>query len=280
MKFELTISGLCVIAMRTSDKENDPRPRTPEAVDIIVPDADHHYCRLVWAPEDVTPYIEPELIVDTAGHRLGSLDMKKRNLCLRFPANADTGFDVHWGPPEQGAPANSTEALWMNWVPMMEHIGFNPVSIPRMGKKGKGTRARLNLPFGRITGCEIVNRPGTQVPLLWRFADDSVRAIANKVRYTVDDFSLLQLQDTKGNPLLLVQGVGDQVIRMCLSNDTAKVPLAFNVGVTELTHLGHLSVLEPTSAKAKMFKAPKQIDTERTGDHICTQVVNVYEGTT
>jgi hypothetical protein len=282
MKFELTISGLCVIAMKTSDKENDPQPKHPQKVDIIVPDAHHHQCRLVWAPEDLTrAFVEPELIVDTVGHRLGSLNMKRRNLRLLFPQNADTGFDVHWGDdPDQKAPNmdSDDEKKWMNWVPMMESIGFAPVTIPKQRKKVTGARARINLPFGTITAAEIVTRPGvTSVPLLWKFADDSVRAVANKVVYTMPDFTELDLQDAKGKTLLRLAGAGNAIIRMCLSNDTKTVPLTFNDGITELTHLSHVSVLEPRSAKAQKFKAPQQVDTEHTGDIICTQVVNVYD---
>src|SRR6266498_1673143 len=122
MKFELTISGLCIIVLKSSD----PNPEHPDAIEIIVPDAEHHTCRLSYLPDELIPNkdnpIYPDLSIDTAGRRFASLAMEsldkdQRVLRFSFGTNSANDHTVHWGPPDVQTPATPWQETWLNWIP-------------------------------------------------------------------------------------------------------------------------------------------------------------------
>jgi hypothetical protein len=279
MRFELTISGLCVIAMKSKDTA-DPRPKNPERVDIIVPAAHHHKCRLVWDPQDVLTDIEPTLIVNTQGDTMASLDLDRQGrnpehaiLKLALRSKTDPGFEVSWGPDAK-EPAGPSEETWLNWVPRMEELGFPSFPVPEFGTDAPGVRARISLPFGKIIAADVVTQRGSGKPLLWDFVAGAQHAVANKVVYVADDIDLYDFQTERGQSLLRLELEGPRVVKMCISNDMEKVPKDFNKGISDLQHLSHVDVLVPADANG--FVTPQSVASQRTGNRICTQVVNVW----
>jgi hypothetical protein len=287
MRFELTIRGLCVIAMKSRDKKADPRPKNPERVDILVPAVTNHKCALVWDPNDVDPNVEPTLIVNTQGDRLGSLDLNRQSkerdaenatLELRFRTNTNPGFDVAWRPAE--ASPNTSEDLYMDLVPNIEELGFPAIPIPPFGTEALGERARISLPFGKIVAADIAKVPGTDQNLIWKFANGSEHAVANKVLYVADDVGGYEFLKADGIPLISLEAEGPLVVKMCISNDEVKVPKDFTAGIEELNDLRDLAVLLPEGRRPRIFTPPKTIDSRRTGNRICTQVVDVWDDAT
>jgi hypothetical protein len=278
MRFELTISGLCVIAMQSQDKTANPRPRNPERVDIIVPDARHHKCRLVWDPKDALTKIEPPLIVNTTGDTMASLDLDGRTnpqqamLKLDLRSKTNPGFEVSWGADaEKPAPSEET---WLNWVPTMEELGFPAFPVPAFGTHATGVRARIALPFGKIIAADVVTQRGSGSPLVWNFKGGSRHVVANKVVFIADDIDKYDFQNERGESLLGLELQGPRVVQMCISNDMEKVPKDFNKGIADLSHLSHVDVLVPENVST--FATPTCDPGQRTGNRICTQVVNVW----
>jgi hypothetical protein len=283
MRFELVISGLCIVAV----KSEDPKPVNPEALDIIVPDACHHKGRLIWAPDDrINPHVKPELISDTTGKRYGSFDLEEQVLTLS--TNSRLGaYTVRWGE-EKEQPNDSCEKDWMNWVPKIDTLGFDRIRLPAAGKLPPGASARVTLPFGSVRSQEIVLQQHAtrdtdyirwEFPAMETKADGHppikfIRVLANHVVYAVDDITKFRLTNARGDSIVSAEIHGPDVVRMCISNDMEKVPIEFNQGLSALDHLMHLDCI--TSGD---FQAPQAENFRRTGDHICSQVVNVYDRT-
>src|SRR3954471_8750065 len=199
MKFELKISGLCVIALKRQNAADKDKPVNPAAIDIIVPDAHGHKCRLSYLPADVIPDqlnpIEPELAIDHTGERIASFDMNGQALTLSFGTNQATDFNVHWGPDAQ-QPATPWEETWLNWIPTLEDLGFGEFAIGTPGTLPKGASARLSLPAGALASRKVVTTKDTNEFIVWDFPATKVqRVLTNEVAYTADHVEDLIITD-------------------------------------------------------------------------------------
>src|SRR5258708_6857638 len=95
MIFELTISGLCLVVLKSDQK----MPIHPEAVDVVCPKDDMHRARLCYSPDVIRAnypnlvkegYTDPKMTVDTKGRRIASLDLADSFLELAF---SDTPYE-------------------------------------------------------------------------------------------------------------------------------------------------------------------------------------------
>lgn len=256
--FELTISGLCVIVL----KSKIDRPPTPSAVDILCVAAYGHRPRLSYFPEyvDLEWDSEPELRLDPKGTRIASLDVSNLDLKLALKNNPATAFDLNWGDKAKNQPPTSAEESWMQWVPSVPDLDLAAIRIAGMSY---GIGARLSLPFGKIYARNVVKDEANNYAL-WEFPSVN-RALANEVVYSapnVDSLTITwdthQLTYARNKDLL-----------MCLSNDMDTVPSDYSAGTTELHHMAHLQNLaEPP----KSVKVPKLHTAKKTGRPICNQV--------
>lgn len=269
MRLELTISGLCIISMKS---DTGPKPVNPRTLDIIVPNACHHKCRFIWSPQDhVISLVKPELTVDSLGNRYASFDMDDQALTLTTNSSR-TDYYVHWGNVEKAKPEAPWEESWMDWVPKIESLGFDPIRVPDSGKLQDGAIARITLPFGTLASADIVRKNRSDEYLLWRFpaVAHKERVLANQVVFSVDGISKFDFQDASGHSVVHAEIGGPSVVRMCISNDMEKVPPNFNAPIKKLDHLSHLDVITTGT-----FQAPESLEVPRTGNPICDQVVNV-----
>lgn len=274
MKFELTISGMCILAMKSS---TGPMPVHPDAIDVIVPRAEHHKCRFVWDPNEAEPSREANLVVDPAGKRYASIDLSEQTLGISFEfmAEANTAHTVHWGE-EKVAPGAPWEETQMNWVPRLESLGFQGFVIPPGNERPAGASARIKLPFGTLSARAMVNDADTNSYVLWDFLGGPDnggirRALANEVVYTVDGIDTVIVTDAATTEIVRVSLGPFQTARMCVSNDMEMVPKDFTTDLTQLDHLRHLDVIAGGT-----FIVPKVVPPPRTGHKICDQVVYVY----
>lgn len=281
MNFELTISGLCVIAL----KSNQNSPEHPEAIDIIVPDADHHTCRLSWVPGEVLPGAdnkeEPDLVVDSTGARMASLLLNKRALSFELKNNPATQFTVHWGPdPTVEKPEAPFQETWLNWIPQPKDLGFEkPFEVGDPGHLPTKASARITLPFGALASRKVVTERDTNEYILWTFpANKNVkRVLTNEVAFTADHVETLEIKEGDKVIWTATRGSTD-TLRMCISNDMASVPKDFADGSKALDHLSHVDVLFPVDEK-NVFVAPQLFNVqEHTGHPICMGVVFVHPG--
>jgi len=269
MNFELTISGLCVIAMQVEEKEGIPE--APQAVDIICPRVPSHCARFSYLPGDVVPQLEVSMVVDNTGRRIASLDLTDEILQIAFDPPPGISFFVHVGDPDLKVPPPSEV---MNFVPTLEELGFNDFTMPPDGELPQGAGARVSLPPGEIFADDIVNDADTGMPLLWKFPkkEGLTRALANHVVYRA--LNVGDLTITKRDGKTVFQASSNGTVRMSLSNDDCNMPLDYNDPVDALRDLKYLEVLAESDGP---FEPPEIDDGEHTGRPICNQVIFVYE---
>jgi hypothetical protein len=268
--FELTISGLCVIVL----KSQEDRPEKPQAVDILCAAAHHHRSLLSYLPGDVLAVnVEPALNVDPTGGRIASLDLSDKVVDLHFQSNPHTDFSLKWStiastnPPEEG---------WMDWVPSLSDIGFQGLQPLLPGELPTGAGARLSLPPGELASRNVVHNQGRPDYALWKFpaAGNKKQAVANEVVYKAFQVEDLTLDWGEADTHLRVSGSGG-IVRMAISNDMAFVPQDYSDDSGALEHLSHLGGL---TSLIDTFMAPSVSSSQRTGHPICNQVLFIDKG--
>src|SRR5687767_3330315 len=123
MDFELTITGLCLVALRRKEEDSD-QPAEPLGIEIFCPQATNHRTVLIYEPEGVKSEFEPEMVVDETGKRLASLDLSNQVWTVSFN-NGPGKFRASWGTPSGRVPTSSCEEEWLNWVPRLADIGLD-----------------------------------------------------------------------------------------------------------------------------------------------------------
>src|ERR1043165_6862109 len=114
MIFELTISGLCAVILKSSEEQ----PVHPEAVDIVCPKDNMHRPRLAFSPDQFRAEKDADLTVDPMGNRVASIDLSCVSLDLMvLPALPK--FTLGWAPPTAQPIAEPPASEWMNWVPTL-----------------------------------------------------------------------------------------------------------------------------------------------------------------
>lgn len=267
MNLELTISGQCIIAMKSTSGED--RPEHPDAVDIICPAAPMHCARLSYLPGLIRPQIEPEMVIDNRGQRIASMDLMGRVLRVSFGANPISVFSVHLEPTPGPPPFAG-----MKFVPTLDELGFLPFTMPA-SKRPAGASARITLPCGDIYADEIVNDFDTGKPVIWDFPKKPglKRALANRVVYRSKEAGDLTISTADGIKVLEASGAG-VTLQMSLSNDDCVVPIDYNDPVVALRDLEHLRVIAPPNG---VFQPPTIAEDQRTGRPICNQVIFSYK---
>jgi hypothetical protein len=284
MKFELTISGLVVIALQSSAGEE--RPEHPQAIDIIVPD-DHHHgpeshrhtCRLNYLPNEVLPVPAdmklPEMTVDPIGTRIASLILQGRALEFKLDGNTTSEYTVKWGPPAV-QPAAKSEEDTLNWIPKIGDLGFNDFQVGAAGSLPSGARARITLPPGVLGSRNLIADHITDELIVWKFPAVNIqRVLANEVVFkaTAHKVSIVE----NGQELLSSTLAENDTLKMSLSQETTYVPLDYNNPSKMLAHLSHFNILTEVSDKG--FQEPVVADPqERTGKPLCMGVVLVHKG--
>jgi len=268
MNFELVISGLCIIAMKTSTGED--RPEQPSQVDIICPSAPFHCARLSYLPKGIIAQVQPELVVDESGKRIASLDLSRQILEISFSSNPRDQFAVRLGSSDLQQPPPDDV---LNFIPTLNELGFDGFVMPQDGDLPIGAVARITLPPGEILAADIVLDPDSGKVVLWDFPEKATtHALANHVIYRATGVGDLAISNADG-PIL--EASGNVPIWMSVSNDDCNVPLDFNDPVEALKDLIHLrSVAMPRGP----FKTPVIHKDQRTGRPICNQVIHSYGG--
>jgi hypothetical protein len=268
MIFELTISGLCLIVVKATDK----RPTHPDSVDIICPRDDMHRPRLSFSPDYFRPPNDSAaLAVDTMGTRIASIDLWDTFLKLEVSPYQER-FTMAWADetPEPGA------EQWMNWVPTLKELGLDDLELGEDGEIPEYASTRLTLPKGEIFCRDIVKDPDTNEYLIWQFVGAS-RSIANQVIYRASGIEDVVLRNEDGNIVMNnIPRRDDDVVRMSFCNDLAEVTRDYYDEVTTLRHLAHLEPLTGGS-----FQLPRLVASgRRTESPICNQTicVNGYDG--
>jgi hypothetical protein len=262
MNFELTISGLCVIVL----KSKDDKPENPAEVEVLCPDAHGHKPRLSYRPEGVITEVEPDLFIDPQGGRIASLDLTGKVLSLDLGTNPHTKFSLDWGTGTGKVPP---EEKWMRWVPSDQDLGLKGIRLAKPGTLPKGASARLALQPGNIEARAVVRTSDTKDYILWNFpAKNFERALANEVVYSARGVQHVKV--LWGTESLFVSRTG--TLEMAISNDLAIVPKNYNEGVKKLEHLSHVEVLAEPPAKVNI---PIIVEVERTGRPICNQLIFV-----
>jgi hypothetical protein len=280
--FELTISGLVIAAV----KSRDAHPTKPDAVDLIFPRDEMHQARLSYFPLEVSPTEEADMQINPDGEHIASLLLDGRppleiNLIDRSRQSRE--FALRWGPPEAMTPDGRHEEQWLNWVARLEDLGFGPFTIsssePPINKC-----VRVTLPPGELIGQSVIRDQDTDHILAWQFPATGNRlekALVNDLLFRVRGIEGLQLFGGE-DALLSSDGPkeGRPVVRMCLSNDTRKVPVGYASGSRTLKHLRHIDHVAPLQRErfpSRDFEPPKVPSDQRTGDPICNGVIFVYD---
>jgi len=280
MDFELTISGLSVIVLKATRGET--RPVHPIGIDVVCPKDDMHRPRLTYLPELFAPLSdnpEVEMVVDTMGHRIASMDLRDLFLELTFGSNPTQEFAVPWGPERAQRPPHEE---WLNWVPTLGDLGFEGFRMGSPGQLPDGASTRLTLPKGEIFSRNIVRDSNSSANdyAIWQFpaAGDKERALANEVVFRASGVEDIFFKNREGVTLLSGSGQSGSVVRMCICNDLAVVPLDYNRPLDSLIHLEHLAALSPLRAE---FQAPTLVPArnQRTDTPICNQAVHVDDHT-
>ena len=289
LDFELLISGLVVTAL----KSNDARPTAPMAVDLICPKDNTHAARLAYFPLDVTPQIEPEMVVDPLGERSGSISLDDYPL-LQFVVSGNTAnkFTLNWGPEDAKLPNGRQQSEWMNWVATLGELGFGDFAIPNSGLPVDGNgaftaSARITLPYGELVSANMIRDAETDAIIVWQFpatGDTLEKALANDLLFRLRGIESIEVK-SNGNSLLFSDRSADGVtpVRMCISNDARVVPKDFGGAATldHLEHLGHLAPLQPDKFGSHTFEPPHvplNEPDQRTDDPICDGAIYVYQG--
>lgn len=276
MDFELTISGLCVVAIQSSGD-----PTAPAAVDILCPKAHCHRARLNFNFAEVqrakNPPVEPEMVIDPSGARFGSLDLRDRFLTIDFTSTPYDAFVVQRGPADSTTPPSEK---WLNWVPTLEEIGFETFKLG--SDKPHGALARISLPKGELECRKVVRDADTQKFALWEFPaviDKATgkpirKAIANEIVFRAASVGDLLICDQEGRRVLTAERPEGTTLKMSISNDLHALTVDTPMETTVLEHLKHVESL----AEPARFLAPRLADEQRTGaGPICSQVINNYD---
>lgn len=272
--FELTISGLWVLVISSSEA----RPTAPDAVDIIIPAVTmpmhRHFARLSYDFNQFdVPVIDQNLIIDSTGSRFTSLTLDDAILNFEFQNNPYDAFALQWGPEDAVTPPFEG---WMNWIPTLEDIGFEPLELTGSGKP-EGASVRITLPKGELACRNLPRDKKTSSYLVWDFpATESKtgemvsKSVANELVYRAVNVGPLTISDDSGNAVLkATQAKG--TVKMCISNDLAKLTRNTPRETTALTHLSHLDVL----GIGGEFQAPVLSGDQRTGlGPICNGVIS------
>jgi hypothetical protein len=271
MNFELTISGMCVIALKSDSDEE--RPAHPDEVDVLCVGACEHRPRLSYLPHEVNPQaVEPDLVIDPWGVRSASVDLTQQALKLDFKNNPETYFSLTWG--EEGTATPLDESA-MNWVPTADDLGFKKLELGQAGQIPGGVNARLSLPYGKLFCRNVVRDPVSSAYLVWDFPAKGIkRALANEVVYRAQGVTDLTLTSHDGTELLSADK-SEGTLYMSISNDLGKVPKDYRGGIEALDHLSHLQSMAPDGVA---FDPPKVDSPKRTGHPICNQVLYMYKG--
>lgn len=271
MNLELTISGLCVMVMKTTGQA---KPKHPTDIDIIIPQACHHASRLSYLPTTTkhSRDVKPNLLIDQTAGKVASLDINQLALEMSFKTNPHTEFDVHWGSGGE-MPSSPWEEGWLDWLPRLEELGFDPFAVGPVGTLPKGASARLTLPFGKLAARQIIKKPDTNRYLRWDFPASSVRkALANEIVLTVNGADDMRILNSDGATLLRSTLGGIRPLRMCITNDLELVPYNYGSSPADLEHLEHIG-----SIAGGTFQKPKEVNDDRTGRPICMSVVLVND---
>jgi hypothetical protein len=282
MNFELTISGLNIIAVNS----NEAKPTKPNAIDVIAPYSEMHRPRLAFLPNQFIPddpdtFIMPELVADVSGARIASEDAAKGGAGAGFyeiryvSSSGGKEFAMHWGPPKYDQPWSEE---WMDWIPSLDDLGFKPLVMGGSGTLPDGAVTRLTLPPGELICREMTRDADTDAILVWTFPSASAgplnRALANLVAYRVNDIDSLEVW-RDGKRVLYANVSSVETVQMNFSNDMAMVMADYNDPQTTLDHLQDLhSVAEyrvPWVAPSVVQDTPQQ-----TGHPICNQSICVY----
>lgn len=281
MDFELTISGLCLIVV----KAQKDRRENPDAVEVLCVGAHHdhehehhhapppqHRPRLSYLPEFAIATVEPDLFVDPAGVRIASLDLGGKDVVLETAGSSHTEFSLKWGPTETAEPP---EEGWMNWVPMLEDLGFAPFDLGDGTGLPHGTATRFVLPKGELASRNVIRDVDSNRFIQWEFpaierstGSRTARALANEVVYTARRISSVSISWGKDS---VTSSISEGTLRMTLSNDLATVSREYSRGIRALEHLKHLQGLD---GRTSGFIAPRIAEeVQRTGHPICNQVL-------
>jgi hypothetical protein len=295
--FELTISGLCVIVL----KSKVDRPPTPTAVDIVCVAAYGHQPRLSYSPDLISPdgEVEPELCVDSTGQRIAFLDIRDRVLSFQSqPAAAE--FTLEWGDQTKETPPYKVDQYWMQWIPSIADLGLTGIRLkeedghrhlhhvhgqshhPRKVSRNpakklsrdvqeettllaRGMSSRISLPPGQLFARNVLKDEDDEY-LVWGFPGSGARrALANEVVYRAEGLEeLVMYWDDKQLPY-----DRESDLSVCISNDMETVPSSYSDGDTELHHM---AFLENLADPLMPVQIPKVIGTSRTGRPICNQV--------
>ncbi|HYC59293.1 MAG TPA: hypothetical protein VEK79_06970 [Thermoanaerobaculia bacterium] len=276
MNVEITISGLCVIALEADPA--DPKPEHPRAIDIIVPDAHHHTCRWSYLPGEVFPSAGtrelPDMVIDPVGTRVASLSLQGRALEFRLDGNTVTEHTVRWGPDAE-APASDAETEWLNWIPKLQDLGFSGFTVGPAGQLPPHARARITLPKGTLTSRNVIADRFTNDVIVWEFPATGARhVLTNEIVFmaTGEELSVIE----NGNERWAAALGPDATLRMCISHETTSVPLDYGDPNNVLAHLHHFDVL--TGDVSVKFREPIVAEIPRTGRPICMGVVFVHGG--
>lgn len=272
MDFELTISGLCLVAMKTP-KAEDPEPSAPLAVDVYCPVANHphpHRTVLTYDPEHAKADFEPEMVVDDQGKRFASVDLGGSVWSLSFE-DGPKQFNATWGKPSKHFPKPGEEPF-LNWVPKLGDLKLRNFQPAATGLLPTGARTRLVLPPGKLEAADIVTKKGGTEYAMWKFSGNKniVRALANHVRYSATGITSMRLV-TPGRQVFSSR----TAFRMALSNDLAVVATNYLDPVEKLEHLEHLKGMAGIQGTFAV-PTPGPGEVQQTIKPICNSVIAVY----
>ena len=267
MDLELTISGLCLVALRADDLG----PAEPLGIEVYCPQAAHHRALLTYDPEEAYANFEPELVVDESGKRFASVDLGNQVWSVSFGGGPGK-FTASWGRPTGEVPKEGEET-WLNWVPKLADIGLEEFTPTAAGQLPKRATTRLVLARGHLQAADIIKKGDGSDYARWRFpaAANAVRAVANHLLYAAREISDLKITTTVGRE---IYASGTGTLRMALSNDLAVVPDDYNVSPGALHHLGHLKGMDGITGD---FKAPTEYTPQQTAKPICNSVLVIHQ---
>lgn len=295
---ELTISGLCVIVMKS---EEGGKPRRPIEVDVLAPgvsqpaEGDHahhgngkamvHKPRLSFWPlgaqwdDEVPVYLQ----VHPRGHKQAVLDLADHVVAIECGL-ADRVCRVEWTDERTPTPRGKSSERYFDWVPSVQDIGIAEIHTPDDASLlPPGASARLILPAGELYARRMV-RDERGEPLVWGFdATGDQKVIANEVvfRTTAIEGVRLSLLDKQGNSrgdVDLETDPGD-TLYLDFSNDVEKLPSDYNVNPQEtLEHVQYLASMATGSPRIRPPRAsgrPHLTGRARTAWPICHQTFYV-----
>ena len=267
MNFELTISGLCLVALK-SPKVDDLEPTKPLGIEVYCPQAANHRTVLTYDPEHAVANFEPELVVDENGKRFASVDLGGQVWSVSFK-DGPADYTADWGKPTDEIPKPGEEA-WLNWVPKLGDINLKDFEPAAAGQLPKHTATRLVLARGHLQAADIVKKKGKSEYAKWAFPAIGVkRALANQLFYVAKGIKDLEIKTTVGRRIYSER----TTVRMALSNDLTVVPENYNDPHDKLHHLGHLKGMDGIAGD---FKVPEAYEVKQTAKPICNSVLVVH----